>query len=1181
MAKRLAPVCFIILLAAAVAAQERAGSRTREARESSPATTASDEAFRQLLNLPAPMPVSSESKEDEPSKKTRPEEFFEETKPPTDDAPTDDLLDYWERWSSSTRRKAGPPTDAVRRRLIAACEAEPERLPRLVSLLPDAPETAERVKKLYDAAQGSEKFDESWRMSVRRWLEFNSNYFESELLGEARKVADKGGSVAGETALRALAKVDRESAEPLLRSLSSGGQPRTAAVALALLHRRALEAKDAPGEELFRARLQAIASDRNAPGYARDTAVGELSLTEWPGRDEWYLSLFADETLREPMDGNFGFNPLNTLFERDPDKWIPVAAKLVESRDDAERRNAASCLVKYGVEHPRRDAILPVLRWLTDPDWLDIGGSDYAGLIGALEELEMPESVPALIWVVEHDGGADAGYAARTLAHYRDPRAVPAMKKALTEEGGEDYRHNILRGLIASGGLSEEEQLAGLEAYAARLNADGGRVELLRYRSQDDEPLPLPVSIGNYLAKQKDAPDSLVRAVLARAELLRKSDPARARTLLGVVEGWQAKQVESDILRRVGAGSADAETIANALERRARLREGFTPELHILAGGGGAPQGFAADILGDEALARSVLESKDARAQTALLACARLTQTALPVAQVGLLLRGRNELVALAAERYLLDEDSREAFVTGRRDDRLLVGGGEFSPMGRAEERLRAELFVKENAPLELFALLDKDERPSRIVRVYERGAVFTRYEDASRYRLRAVTAEELSAFKNFIATNKLLDLGPQIGPCHYGCYVSEFLYAARAGGRRVLSRQGIGAWMGLLFAFDQLGLEGSKVHYLLEDDIKGFELLVADETLSVKDVWQKGEDLRVLIESAETTEDAARRNRADDDDGDDDDYDGDDEEAHAAAARAKNRAAWLESKRARISWRAFAGGKLGATAEQPEGYLPSYEASAEVDYNEFPFHFNERPARASTGGFYVLAGNADGLWKKSQGSKAVRLSGEGSYANPLVTPDGAWAVAAKTESDWSKPNGVVRFDLRTNREYPVSIPPAAQFEPVAYVAAHGKILLRRASDNGDTKDSSGPPAPEFYLLDAPTGRTQAVSGVFEPLMQDAATRPLQPTGKPDEVWAAIPDRAKNETRVGRYSLRDFSFRVLLTVPHLTFDSFRMWVDEAGAKLLVVYNGQLLRMPLQSTPPEASVERLPKQRRRL
>lgn len=89
--------------------------------------------------------------------------------------------------------------------------------------------------------------------------------------------------------------------------------------------------------------------------------------------------------------------------------------------------------------------------------------------------------------------------------------------------------------------------------------------------------------------------------------------------------------------------------------------------------------------------------------------------------------------------------------------------------------------------------------------------------------------------------------------------------------------------------------------------------------------------------------------------------------------------------------------------------------------------------------------------------------------------------------------------------------------------------------------------------------------GVFEPLTQKG-DRPLQPTGGPDEFWAAVPDREKNETRVGRYSLRDFSFRTALVVPHLAFGSTSSWVDETAGRLFVVYEGQLLRLPFPVTP---------------
>jgi hypothetical protein len=159
------------------------------------------------------------------------------------------------------------------------------------------------------------------------------------------------------------------------------------------------------------------------------------------------------------------------------------------------------------------------------------------------------------------------------------------------------------------------------------------------------------------------------------------------------------------------------------------------------------------------------------------------------------------------------------------------------------------------------------------------------------------------------------------------------------------------------------------------------------------------------------------------------------------------------------------------------------------------------------------------------------------------------------------KPNYVVRFNLQTRREYRVDLPPADQFDSVAYVPAHNKVLLRRARDE-DNK-SSGPEEPEFHLLDVATGRAQKVTGEFAPMLQEGR-RSLQPTGKPFEYWAAIHDREKNRTLVGRYNSRDFTFQMALEVSQLTFDSFSMWVDEKETKLLVIYEGQLLRLPMVS-----------------
>jgi hypothetical protein len=1121
--------------------------------------------MRQLLSMPAPTPRSAETPSDNEPKKQRLPKFFDKDNAPPDDAPIEDLLEYWDRWADTSGRPE--PSDAVRQRLLDACVDDLERLPKFLPLFSSSEAAAAKVKELFDKGQSDQRWDENSRDKIKKWLVFNSKYFLSDLLTLASKVKDdqKGGYVDKEDALVALARVDSSAAEPLLQSLASGSQPRSAALALILLYKQAIIAKDADGEEKYRNRLRTISSDRNAPAHARDAAIEALSVTEWSGRDDWYISLLADDSLRECTDGNYLFHPLTTLFDRDPEKWIPVMAKLVESNDRAVQQAAASCLVIYATDNPRRDAILPVLRWLSDPNWLHINGTQRAWFMQKMDDLEMPESVPGLIWIVENEE-FNRQWAARTLAHYKDPRAVPALKKALIESN-EGERQFILEGLLGSGGVSEAEEVNALQAYATKLTTPDGREEMGRYRSYGDDPLPIPLSIGRYLATRQDAPETLVRAVLSRAAGLQKSNPPVAKSLLEVAHRWQGRHVDLDLVHRISNGTADANTIANALTRRIKLREGLGVELQVLLAGIGPAQGIGSILLDDNAVALSVLSSGDETAQIALIACARLAQTLLPVEQVGALLQSKNALLALAAERYLMAEDSKEArqllwqrhpneaFVTGWRENIELIGGSNFDLMGKMEEKLRTELF-KDNPPLEIFALIANDEQYGRVLRVYPDKAIYTHYEDPARYRERVISKQELSIFKQFVTTNELAELGPQFGSCHHDCWSSEFLVLTKEKGRRVFSHQGFGGWITLLANFDLLGRgEGAEIHYNFAKEIRGVEVLYADEGFVVKDVWQQGSEIRLFVEREETEDEIKERNKPENS------VDKDDE-----AARAEERRREAARFSARFSWRRLSDGRAGAVASQPEGYYSTFDETKFLsdDDDESSSRRDDRQVQMLTPESIIIARNFDGLWKQLAGRKAVRISGdEGAYATPIVTPAGKWVVVAKTDSDWSKPNYVVRFNLQTGREVRVNLTPADQFDPIAYLSLHGKVLLRRAKDDyGPASSKSvGPDQPEYYLLDAATGETRLVSGEFAPLRQEGK-RFLQPALKAEEFWAAIPDREKNQTQVGRYNLKNFSFEPLLLIPHITFDSMAMWVDEAGAKLYVVYEGNLLRLPM-------------------
>ena len=257
---------------------------------------------------------------------------------------------------------------------------------------------------------------------------------------------------------------------------------------------------------------------------------------------------------------------------------------------------------------------------------------------------------------------------------------------------------------------------------------------------------------------------------------------------------------------------------------------------------------------------------------------------------------------------------------------------------------------------------------------------------------------------------------------------------------------------------------------------------------------------------------------------------------------------------------------KVDEIAAQPDAFAVFDDARFEIVLEGPPDQYREHMAQIAPDNFVVFAGSfgEGGLWKKTSGHPAVRISGTGEYANPIVTPDGEWVVVAKTDTDWAAPNYIVRFNLKTGREYRVDLAPADQFDSVAYVSSHGKVLLRRAKEEYGSSAAKGvgPDDPEYYLLDPASGTIQLTKGEFEPLRQ-GGRRFLQPTGKANEFWAALPDRAKNQTQLGRYDLKTFSFQPILLLPKILFPSTSMWVSEAEGKIYLVYQGQLLQLPLR------------------
>lgn len=1131
-----------------------------------------DEVARELLKRPAPTPRLPQTEIVQTSAE-REVRFFDLLNPPPDTAPTADLLDYWRHASSGGEFGRPQPTATVRERLLAISEADPRLLDELLPFLPAGKQAGERVVAIYNGAESNEDLSPTWYARVEKWLKLNSAYYLQDLSAESVAARDKGGQIQNENSLTAFAKFDPSGAKPILSALAETDQLRTEALATALLFRIAAEEHDEAAQSKYRTRLLDIADDRSAPAKARTVAIDGLLRVDWPGRDDWYRARFRDRTLIELAEGGVQLSPLTALLEEDPDRWIPILAEMVESSNLEVRSNAGNSLVQFALTNPRRDAIVPLIPWLSDRRLLRVSPSTRTAFIRHLARYNLREAVPALVQIV-YEEAENRYLAAAALAHLKDARAVPALNWALTSEGNERSREALIGPLFECGGIPESAQTLAVLVYARALTTEEDRKEISRPRRDLPENLPLMLAIGKYLAQRPDVPDGVAADVLSRAQQARRSDPPYAQALLEVARHWEVAPVDLDLLRHIDEGTATAAMIAAALDHRLGIRKYAAPELIELSGRRGFAPGIAAILSSVDAQVDAVLDHGDTEAKIALLASARLVQEPLPVRTVAAFLKSSDRLLAQAAAKYLLAEDSREArwylwernpqqaYITGWRERLPIFRANDFATTEPLESQLQGELFGKGDVPQALYAILDQQVWPSQILRVYRNRTVYTRNETSFRYRERVVTLNERSDFLNYVANRNLTQAGPRFTPCDRDCQSFEFLAMNRAGARRTVIRTDAGDRNTVRSRLEKLAT-GAKTHYRFEDTIDGVEVLIDDPEQQVKNVWQEGNDLRVRIERgpAPTKPEPTQletlmppRVIAD------------------PYLRPNQLGPPAARELPRTGWYGMRDGHAIVPVARPAPIMSIDETELDLDSQNVPASINRRIGLATANNFTLVATmqSPGGLWLKRGSSSPVLVSRSNWYRDPVVSPDGGWALVTRVEpyQSWVKvgnefrsvpANYLVRINLETGQETPIQLFASNEVDALAYLPAWHQFLVRVNPVPREQDTEVRPPV--FYLVEPVSGSVQTVTGEFEPL-RDLSNRMLQRTSNANVYWAAIPDPAKPETRVGRYNLRTFTFELVMTIPYVAFDSQAIWVDEANKKLLVVLDGQLIRMPI-------------------
>jgi hypothetical protein len=1119
-----------------------------------------------LLQFPAPEPNNSE--EDAQSGRIYPGKVT----PPPDDAPMDALTLYWKRADANIQKSL---PKKMQDRLLEACIQKPELLDSLVNALPQTPEALNTIKRLYD--ENVSHFDEGWREAVHHHLKFTSKHFIEELVADALAAKDdnKSGSVGNADELEALAQLDWAKAEPILKNFAADAMLRRAVLSKTLLFQHYNQANP-NGTELFK-ELKNIVENRRAPGYARDRAAETLLSFEWSGRDAWFLDLFRDPTLRNLLDGYTMRCPLAAFVGKTPDHWIPIVTKMIGNSNRAVHDNAVECLIQFHLRDARKDALTPLLPWLLNSKWSS--ASDRLRLIQSVADLDIRESVPGLIAALnQNEDEAERAYAAEALIHFRDPRAIPELRKGMPSISAGHYRQMFIAALIASGGLSDKEAAADIEAYAAiACTKDESALMELNDDISPKSPIPVSISIGRYLAEREAPSEGAIFLLLERAASLDSSNLSLATFLRDIAHRWPSINGDRDIALRIQDQKASAKSIRYVLERRNSFSKNCADEISKVKTSAGSPAGFFAVLASDTQWANGLLKGSDKAAITALLASARLVRDALPLDLVDAQYKSGDSQLEKVAGAYLIAEDSpraRELFsaqskglkIIGARQDGGDPGHHSYSDFDEFEKQL-ISLMSGDGASDEVYALLTAgywgDAGQTAITR---KGDEFTLtfYDTPGRRYKRSLKKEEFETLTSFISSRKVDDLGPLSQGIADGMQY-EYVHLTQSRGRRVfmnnpgLSKSGGSIYDNLCGLFKGLvDSERFSIDYFDLSKLPGFEILFADHRFLLLDFWKEGDSEKYHI-----SPDRDRGNEA---------------KAFANLGSIQITSGTPKSKD--TFWASINEGTMTEVSAPPlfPPANPNLAVPAEFDESNKDYYCSPLPM-LSVGTSVYREGTGEnhtkkGFWK-FEPEKAPALLVSGNVSCPAISANGKWALLAKVKGTWANPNILVRVNLTSGEELNVHIPEADTLTPIAYIPELQRFLAYRAKDDPDINSKPvGPATSEYWLVDPETGKGEITTAEVRPLTH-AGARPLQPKNASGEYWAAIPSGKADGTDIGIFDAKALRFIPQMHVPGIHFDSQALWIDEPTQTAYVVYQFQLLRF-LLSSPPEKGVALFPR-----
>lgn len=466
-----------------------------------PKSAAQNNVLNDLLSLPAPPPPNPDFSMTTDAN-SRSAEFYSQKNPPDDNAPIDEIMDYWQAQNQYNPKTsyAVIPSDRTLQRILEELDRHPEKLGNFLNVLSTRPESAENVRRIYERMKAGGNNEEYALGSIEGWLTQNSTYNVEALAAAAAASKDQSDYVTNQDAVLALARVDWERARPILeRMLNDPTQSVSQTLARWAFYEHAVREGNEIEADRWRDELKKTVENKSLKAPNRDLAMDAIVETgDFPGRDDWYFSMFEDETLHD-LGGYTGLTTMIT--HSSPDKYIEKMIELVRTGSPKVRAVAIRNLTGL-FDQKNPDVIRVMLPWLENPAWAkDLGGTRNS-LVSALAEIEMPESVSGLIAIldekVEVGSGSNSRPAVMTnanvidespvefdiydsdetypfryqavnaLAKQKSLQAVPALRRILPDVE-EWQRDAVVKAILESGGFSITEQVNALEFVALDL----------------------------------------------------------------------------------------------------------------------------------------------------------------------------------------------------------------------------------------------------------------------------------------------------------------------------------------------------------------------------------------------------------------------------------------------------------------------------------------------------------------------------------------------------------------------------------------------------------------------------------------------------------------------------------------------------------------------------------------